>query len=164
MQAPLRIIAGLHNFAISTGREQIRSTPTVLLHENYVGGVAPFDIALLGVESPLTFVENVIERILLPQPGAIPTGDVRLFGWGSISMTNVPYIPDILQAVTKDIMSVDLCREVLRLRYPHGTPIHSTNICTGPLNSVITACSGDSGSPIVQAGEGDAVSFAGFFF
>lgn len=130
----------------------------MLLNGNYTGGISPFDIALLGVESPLTFIENVIDRILLPQPGAIPTGDVQLFGWGSVSMTNVVYIPDILQTVKLDLMSVPMCREVLRTRYPHGTPIHSTNICTGPLNSVVTACVGDSGGPIVQANEDDVVS------
>lgn len=160
MQAPLRIIAGLHNFAISSGREQIRLAPTVLKHEDYIGDVAPFDIALLGVETPLTFVVDVIGRIQLPQPGFIPTGDVRLFGWGSVSRTHVHYIPDILQTVTKDLMSVDICREVLRNRYPLGTPIHSTHICTGPLNTVVTACSGDSGSPIVQVNDGGDVSLA----
>lgn len=158
MLAPLRIIAGLHNFAISSGREQIRSAPNVMLHPNYVGGVAPFDIALLRLDSPLNFVDDVIERIRLPPPGVIPSGNVQLFGWGSTSMTNIPFIPDVLQTATKDLLSLDICREVLRSRYPlQGSAIHSTNLCTGPLDTTVTACTGDSGSPIVQESDDGVV-------
>lgn len=129
-----------------------------------MGGVAPFDIALLGLESSLIFILGEIQRVHLPEPDSIPTGDVQLFGWGSTSMTESVSISDVLQTVTKDLMSVEMCREVLRSRYPLGMPIHITNICTGPLNSVITACSGDSGSPIVQMNEENVVSFVIFFF
>lgn len=103
------------------------------------------------------FVDDVVGRIHLPQPGVIPSGDVQLFGWGSISTTENAIIPDILQTVTKDILPLDLCREVLDGKYPLGTPLHATNVCTGPLNTIVTACSGDSGGPIVQ-GSGDDVS------
>lgn len=162
--APLRIVAGEHNFADVTGREQIRLTPSVLIHANYTGGVAPFDIALLGTESPLTFIDGVVERIHLPTAGSIPSGDVRLFGWGSISMTENAIIPNIMQTVVKDLLSLEMCHEVLDFHYPTGTPLHYTNVCTGPLNSVITACSGDSGGPIVQGGGAQPVSYLRYAF
>jgi secreted trypsin-like serine protease len=161
LQAPLRIVAGEHNFAVESGQEQIRLTPTVVIHEDYAGGVAPFDIALLGVESPLQLITGVVQTIRLPQPNSIPSGNVRLFGWGSISTTNEAVIPDILQTVVKDVLSLDMCREVLLNKYPGGTPLHSTNVCTGPLDSIITACSGDSGGPIVQAGAGGVLEVVG---
>lgn len=140
--APLRIVAGEHNFAVQSGNEQIRLTPNFIIHELYTGGVAPYDIALLQAATPLSLVTGIVQTIPLPTAGSIPTGDVQLFGWGSISMTENPIIPNILQTVTKDLLSLDLCREVLDNKYPEGTPLHSTNVCTGPLNSVITACSG----------------------
>lgn len=140
--APLRIVAGEHNFAVTSGNEQIRLTPNYIIHELYAGGVAPYDIALLQAQTPLTIVPGIVQAIRLPTPGTIPIGDVQLFGWGSISMTDVPVIPDILQTVTKDLLPLEICREVLDNKYPEGTPLHSTNVCTGPLNSVITACSG----------------------
>lgn len=158
--APLQIVAGEHNFASTSGREQVRSTPNVIIHADYTGGVAPFDIALLGVVTPLDLVSGVVEMILLPAPNSIPTGDIQLFGWGSTSQTPEALIPDILQTVHKDVLSIELCREVLDGKFPEGTPLHYTNVCTGPLNSVITACSGDSGGPIVQAGDGGVVSTA----
>ena len=154
---PLQIVAGEHNFAQSSGTEQVRSTPIVHIHADYTGGVAPYDIALLGVETPLNLVPGIVEAIQLPRPLAIPSGDVRLFGWGSISLTENAIIPDILQTVVKDIIPLDLCREILDGKYPEGTPLHSTNVCTGPLNSIVTACSGDSGGPIIQ-GSGSSVS------
>lgn len=155
---PLRIVAGEHNFAVQTGREQIRLTPNVLIHEDYTGGVAHSDIALLSVASPLTFVEGVVERIHLPTPAAVPSGDVQLFGWGSISTTDTAIIPDIMQTVRKDLLSLEMCHEVLDSQFPLGTPLHYTNVCTGPLDSEITACSGDSGGPIVQYGAAEEVS------
>lgn len=158
LTAPLRIVAGEHDFYITSGIEQVRLTPNVVIHEDYTGGVAPYDIALMETETPLELTTGIVETISLPTPGSIPTGDVQLFGWGSISMTETADIPDILQTVHKDILSLELCREVLYNKYPLGTPLHYTNVCTGPLNSVITACSGDSGGPIVQ-GSGDSVSF-----
>lgn len=140
--APLRIVAGEHNFAVQSGNEQIRLTPNFIIHELYAGGVAPYDIALLQAQTPLVLVPGIVARIHLPTPASIPSGYVQLFGWGSISMTTDPIIPDILQTVTKDVLPLALCHEVLDYKYPEGTPLHSTNVCTGPLNSVITACSG----------------------
>lgn len=157
--APLQIVAGEHNFAQNSGTEQRRLTPTVLIHADYTGGVAPFDIALLGPDSPLQLVAGIVETIRLPPPGAIPTGNVRLFGWGSISTTETAIIPDILQTVLKPVLSLDMCHEVLDNKYPEGTPLHSTNVCTGPLETEVTACSGDSGGPIVQVGAGNTVSW-----
>lgn len=68
-------------------------------------------------------------------------------------------IPDILQTVRKDIVPLDLCREIVNQVFDHE-PLHYTNVCTGPLNSIITACSGDSGGPIVQVGAFDSVSLS----
>lgn len=142
LRAPLRIVAGEHNFAVISGTEQIRLTPNVIIHDDYGGGVNPFDIALLGTTTPLQLITGVVERIRIPPPGVIPTGNIRLFGWGSISTTDTPIIPDILQTVVKPVLSLELCREVLDRKYPLGTPLHFTNVCTGPLETEVTACSG----------------------
>lgn len=140
--APMRIVAGEHNFAVLSGTEQIRLTPNVTIHEDYGGGVNPFDIALMRVETPLQLVPGVVEAIRLPTPGSLPTGNIRLFGWGSISTTDQAIIPDILQTVVKPVLPLELCREVLDGKYPEGTPLHFTNVCTGPLETEVTACSG----------------------
>lgn len=159
VQFDYQIIAGQHNLAVISGREQVRRVVQRILHESFRPGpeVGPFDIMVLRLESPLNFIEGVVESINLPPAGRIPSGDVQLFGWGSTSQTNTAVIPDILQTVHKDIVSLDLCREIVANYFDHQ-PIHETNVCTGPLNSVITACSGDSGGPIVQVGDSGSVS------
>lgn len=156
-----QIIAGQHNLAVDSGREQRRRVASFDIHDNFVSGpvVGPYDVAVLHLESPLQFIEGIVEPINLPAPGVVPSGDVQLFGWGSTSQTNVPSIPDILQTVHKDIVQWDLCREIVNAVFDHE-PLHYTNVCTGPLNSVITACSGDSGGPIVQGAGDDVSSFA----
>lgn len=138
---PLRIVAGEHDFSATTGDEQIRLVDYIN-HENYTGGVAPFDIALLIPETPLTLTPGIVEHIRLPLRDTIPTGQVRLFGWGSTSTTQTPSIPNILQTVMKPVLSLDECHEILDLQFPTGTPLHFTNVCTGPLETIVTACSG----------------------
>lgn len=145
-----QIIAGQHNLAVESGSEQIRRVTDIRIHADYAGGVAPFDIMVLGLESPLTIVAGIVESIKLPARDAIPEGNVQLFGWGSTSTTDNAVIPDILQTTVKPVLSLDLCREVLDQTYPLGTPLHFTNVCTGPIETQVTACSGDSGGPIIQ--------------
>lgn len=147
-----QIVAGQHNLAVSSGREQIRKVSNFIMHESFVPGpvVGPFDVAVLRLEIPLTFVAGVVGSINLPAVNSIPSGDVRLFGWGSTSQTETPAIPDILQTATKPIIQLPLCREIVNAIFDHD-PLHSSNVCTGPLDSVVTACSGDSGGPIVQS-------------
>lgn len=157
-----QIVAGQHSLSVESGNEQRRRIDAWDIHENFVSGpvVGPYDVMVLHLESPLNFITGIVEAINLPPAGVIPTGDVQLFGWGSTSTTNVPSIPDILQTVTKDIIPLDICREIVNAVMDHE-PLHSSNVCTGPLNSIITACSGDSGGPIVQ-GSGSSVSFVRF--
>lgn len=158
------IIAGQHNLAVESGNEQRRRVEQIEVHESFVSGpeVGPWDVCVLRLESSLNFIEGVVGAINLPASGVYHTGDVQLFGWGSTSTTNTAIIPDILQTATKDIIPFDICREVVNAVMDHE-PLHYSNICTGPLNSIVTACSGDSGGPIVQrAGNGEVSSLKTF--
>jgi prostasin len=141
LAGPMRIVAGEHDLSTSTGREQVRDCEYIN-HENYTGGVAPFDIALLIPETPLELISGLVELINIPIRNSIPEGNVRLFGWGSTSTTDVPNIPNILQTVVKPLYSWELCEEILFMEYPLGTPFHITNVCTGPIETEVTACSG----------------------
>ena len=142
-EATFQIVAGEHNFRVTTGREQKRQVlrNEIVVHENYTGDVAPYDLAILKLLIPLEFIEGIVGKINLPPVGRIHTGDVTLFGWGSISETETAEIPNILQTVTKDIIPNNICREILEVTV-RDPPLSSTNVCTGPLQSHITACSG----------------------
>lgn len=143
LQANFQIVAGEHNFIMNTGREQRRHVMRndIFIHENYTGDVAPYDLAILKLLTPLEFIEGIVGKINLPPVGQIHSGDVTLFGWGSISETETAIIPNILQTVTKDIIPNDICREILEVTV-RDPPLSSTNVCTGPLQTHITACSG----------------------
>lgn len=84
-------------------------------------------------------------------------------------MSNVsrPMYPSILQTAKLEIIPILDCFKIPRMA---GTPLHTTNVCTGPLESNLDgiyiwllielfycinyllslACSGDSGGPLVQ--------------
>lgn len=143
MHLTYQIVAGQHNLAANSGREQIRRVVHFDIHENFVSGflVGPFDIMVLRLESPLTFVDEVVSAISLPPTGQVQSGSGILFGWGSTSTTTTPSFPDILQTVTKPIIAWDLCREIINAVHSHE-PLHSSNLCTGALDLNTSACNG----------------------
>lgn len=141
------VIAGRHNFDLpETDSIQTRTVNRARTynHESYGGGVGPFDIGMIFIDPAFIFTAFV-QPIALPAPGTIHSGIVRLCGWGSISNTNTQVLPRILQTVEKPIVPFNQCSALLA-----GSPIHDTNVCTGPLSGGISACSGDSGGPLVQ--------------
>lgn len=138
-----RVVAGQHNLAAESGREQARKVVDFEIHENFRSGpvFGPFDVAVLGLEIPLNLVSGVVQKINLPPSGLVSTGDVTLFGWGSTSDTTTPSFPNILQTVTKPIIQLEICREIVNAVFDHQ-PLHSSNFCTGPLDTNLSACNG----------------------
>lgn len=142
------VVAGRHNLNFHESQQQRRDIirSQTWIHERYTGGVAPYDIALIRVEPGFEY-NSFVGPIELPIAGEQHTGDVQLHGWGSISTTNWPNLPDVLQTVVKPIISLKECADAFG-----PSPLHESNICTGPLSGGISACSGDSGGPITQQG------------
>ncbi|XP_047346991.1 trypsin-1-like [Vespa velutina] len=144
--------AGKHNIKYSEKGEQIIKVKRSIVHELYPGGVAPYDIALVELQAPLSLSKE-ISAINLPNPEDVPTGNVLLSGWGSISKTSVAEMPDILQKANLPLISINECYNALNdLIGP--SPLADTNICSGPLTGGYSACSGDSGGPLVQKSNG----------
>lgn len=105
----------------------------------YFSGVAPYDIAMIRLKSSLIFNDNV-KKINLPKSNSVPKGNVTLSGWGSVSSSSVAKMPEILQTVNLPIVALNKCKEALEgLIGP--SPLHSTNVCTGPLTGGYSACS-----------------------
>lgn len=143
------LAAGRHNLRGNEYTEQRRNInrAQTWIHEDYLGGVAPFDIALILVEPGFVY-NSWVGPIALPTQDHDHVGDVTLHGWGSISTTNIPNMPANLQTVVKPVLTLADCAEAFG-----ESPLHETNVCTGPLSGGISACSGDSGGPISQDGE-----------
>ena len=143
MDFDYQIVAGQHNLAVDSGTEQTRRVASFEIHENFVSGpiVGPFDIMVLRLESALNFMADVVEAINLPPSGLITFGDATLFGWGSTSSTTTPSFPDTLHTVVKPIIDWELCRELVNAAFDHE-PLHSSNLCTGPLDDIRSSCNG----------------------
>lgn len=145
--------------APSTGRFEIRSgilrqggdsneqrlgTLRTVIHPDYAGGVGPNDIAVFITSGMMTWT-NFVQPVTLPERGHIASGPVILIGWGATSGGTIPTLPDVLQKVIKPIVPIDECFAAIP-----GTPLADTNVCTGPLTGGISACSGDSGGPVMR--------------
>ncbi|XP_037038697.1 anionic trypsin-like [Bradysia coprophila] len=140
------VVSGLHNLNNFMGEEQIRQVNLnqIFAHEDWTGFVGPHDVSLILVSDP--FVEDFSVRpIALPAADALPTGNVRLHGWGSTSTGFIPVWPTILQTVEKPLITVAQCSPLF-----DGVVVDNNNLCTGPLTGGASACSGDSGSPLTQ--------------
>ncbi|KAK2581749.1 hypothetical protein KPH14_002228 [Odynerus spinipes] len=145
------ILAGKHMLGVREDTEQSRKVAKIYVYPIYNGTVAPYDIALMKLEEPFE-LNPFVSTVLLPYPESIPDGEAMLTGWGSIGRTRFPENPEILQVAILPILDYDLCKSTLEesLRHEGRNPLHSTNICTGPLDGSLSACKGDSGGPLVS--------------
>ncbi|XP_046814479.1 transmembrane protease serine 9-like [Vespa crabro] len=145
--------AGKHNIRSIENTERTSKVKRTIVHKSYPGGVAPYDIALVELQTPLSFNNN-ISPVNLPNSGEIPTGNVLLSGWGSISKSSIAEMPDILQKANLPLINISTCHKALNdLIGP--SPLDDTNVCTGPLTGGYSACSGDSGGPLVKKSNGE---------
>ncbi|XP_014483143.1 PREDICTED: trypsin-like [Dinoponera quadriceps] len=140
--------AGKHNIRNVESTEQIVQVLKSWVHEKYAGGVGPYDIGLLKLSEPLKMTKEV-QSIKLPKEGSVPQGNAILCGWGSTSQSSIPDMPDVLQYVNLEYVDIEKCDEAVR-RLTGSSPVHETNVCTGPLTGGISACSGDSGGPLFE--------------
>jgi len=107
---------------------------------NYIAfyrGVAPYDIAVLKLKTPLTFNERVSD-INLPKQDEVRVGNAVLSGWGSISKKLLPVLPKVLQKVTVPLLDNKACQE----KFPKNsnTKVYDSQICTDAVGE-ISACS-----------------------
>lgn len=116
----------------------------VISHENFNIGTYQNDIALLKLNTPLTFTERV-RPVCLPNTGVdlSTPGQAWITGWGTKS-SNGPS-PDKLNQAQVTIYSQETCnsRQVL-----DGTVFQSM-FCAGKLQGGVDTCQGDSGGPLV---------------
>ncbi|XP_011308189.1 trypsin-1-like [Fopius arisanus] len=141
----LLVRAGKHFLDQVEPLEQSRRATAAYAHENFIGDVAPYDIGLIRLTTPFTWT-TAVGPINLPQPGAIPTGNVTSTGWGATD-PNGANLGNALQTVEIPLISLSTCRNAL-IPFGGAGTLHETNICTGPLGGGFSPCSGDSGGPL----------------
>lgn len=142
------IVAGGHDIHSRSESQnvQIRHIDYHVRHELYLGGVNPYDIALIYTKEPLIF-DKFVQPANLPEQDSMPEGYGTLYGWGNVSMTIVPKFPHKLQQANMPILDMELCEQILAAS---GMTLHETNLCTGPLTGGVSICTADSGGPLMQ--------------
>lgn len=103
-------------------------------------GVAPYDIAILKLKTPLIFNKRV-SAVSLPRQNEIRTGNAVLSGWGSISKKLRPLLPEVLQKVTVPVLDNKSCLN----KFPNNIigkkpELYDSQICTDAVGEV-SACS-----------------------
>ncbi|XP_029176717.1 mite allergen Der f 3-like [Nylanderia fulva] len=142
---PTTCKVGKHNIQKSEDTEQAVEIEKTFMHEQYGGGVGPYDIGLIKLKTPLKFT-NEVQPIKLPKPESDPVGDAILAGWGYITGGSMP---DKLQHVDLEYVDRATCHKAVE-DLTGSSPVHETNVCTGPMSGGISACNGDSGGPLFE--------------
>ncbi|XP_026844986.1 lectizyme [Drosophila persimilis] len=120
-----------------------------IVHENYDGGVGPYDIGLIYVATP--FDLNAVSRdgsapvasIALPPKKLEGSTDGTLYGWGR---DNSGALPEKLQKLDVDIIDYVQCKAAL----PSNSKVAESNVCTYTAGTTDGACNGDSGGPLIS--------------
>ncbi|XP_066587819.1 trypsin-like [Prorops nasuta] len=155
------IKAGKYQINVDEDTEQTIVVEKSIVHKQFgINGVGPYDIALVKLKKPLT-LSKYVAPIKLPSPGAEPKGTVVLSGWGSISKTKDVKMPNELQTVEMPVIDYQTCKESLNKIMGGYSPVAETNVCTGPLTGGISACSGDSGGPLISYKSKDEAEVVG---
>ncbi|XP_029466648.1 transmembrane protease serine 9 [Rhinatrema bivittatum] len=123
----------------STVRTNVKE---IIKHPSYNVDTADYDVALLQLESPLTF-NKYLRPICLPSAShTFPVGKKCIIsGWGYLKEDNLVK-PEILQKATVVLLDQMLCRGL------YSNAVTERMVCAGYLDGKIDSCQGDSGGPM----------------
>uniref|UniRef100_A0A8C7IPJ8 ST14 transmembrane serine protease matriptase a n=1 Tax=Oncorhynchus kisutch TaxID=8019 RepID=A0A8C7IPJ8_ONCKI len=136
---------GLHVQKQNSKNVQKRNLRQVISHPYYNAYTFDNDIALMELDSPVTF-SDYIRPICLPSPQhTFPQGNsVWITGWGATREGGSG--ASILQKAQVRIINSTVCNRLM------GGQITSRMTCAGVLTGGVDACQGDSGGPLSSPG------------
>ncbi|XP_066115428.1 transmembrane protease serine 2 isoform X1 [Saccopteryx bilineata] len=116
----------------------------VISHPNYDSKTKNNDIALMKLQTPLTFNDKV-KPVCLPNPGMMlePKQSCWISGWGATYEKGKT--SEVLNAAMVPLIEPWQCNS----RFVYNNLITSTMFCAGYLQGNIDSCQGDSGGPLV---------------
>ncbi|XP_055613475.1 trypsin-1-like [Uranotaenia lowii] len=141
----IEVVAAEHDTSVTEGSEQRRMVASFIVHEDYDGEVGPNDIAIIRVTEQFNLNDKVA-TVQLPKALEEFEGEAMLSGWGSISTTPFPDYPDVLRKASLPLVNYKECSRM----YGPYSPVTETNICAGTTDGSKSACSADSGGPLVK--------------
>lgn len=118
-----------------------RNVKKIIPHPNYNDFTFDNDIALMELDSPVTY-SDYIKPICVPAPQHdFPIGNtVWITGWGATREGG--FAAKVLQKAQVRIINHTVCNNLM------GGQITSRMLCAGVLSGGVDACQGDSGGPL----------------
>ncbi|MEE6487204.1 hypothetical protein FKM82_014831 [Ascaphus truei] len=115
----------------------------IVKHPSYNPDTADYDVAVLELETPLTF-NKYTQPICLPASTHIFPVDKSciITGWGYLKEDNLVK-PEVLQKATVALLNQALCNSL------YSNVVTDRMLCAGYLDGKIDSCQGDSGGPLV---------------
>ncbi|XP_071352984.1 ST14 transmembrane serine protease matriptase a [Trachinotus anak] len=132
---------GLHTQRKTGSPVVKKNLKQVISHPNYNAYTFDNDIALMELDSPVTY-SDYIRPICLPSPQHdFPAGNtVWITGWGATREGG--FAATVLQKAQVRIINHSVCNNLM------GGQITSRMLCAGVLTGGVDACQGDSGGPL----------------
>lgn len=145
----IAIVAGSLKRNVTVPWEQLRTAARIVNHPEYNGTTLDNDLALIFLNEPLKFNENVSSAPLPPSGIETFPKPVVLPGWGSIQYGEPLF--DDLQHVTVDTYDDKDCEARVE-QY-----VRPEILCTGGDEGGRGGCQGDAGSPLITQGNNSYV-------
>nr|XP_018901507.1 PREDICTED: trypsin-7-like [Bemisia tabaci] len=126
-----------------------RRVRNIILHEQYYAGALHNDVALLILDEPLEYKENIDVTCLPHQDESFDEHDCFATGWGKDVFGKEGKYQVILKKVQLPTVHRTQCQAALReTRLGAHFKLHESFICAGGERGKDT-CKGDGGSPLV---------------
>nr|XP_031847367.1 serine proteinase stubble-like [Nomia melanderi] len=160
LTSQIRIRVGEYDF--SSVQERLpyveRGVAKKVVHPKYNFFTYEYDLALVRLESSLTFAPH-ISPICLPATDDLLVGEnATVTGWGRLSEGGT--LPSVLQEVSVPIVSNDRCKSMF-LRAGRHEFIPDIFLCAGYETGGQDSCQGDSGGPLQVRGKDGRYFLAG---
>ncbi|KAF6126609.1 serine protease 8 [Phyllostomus discolor] len=142
---------GAHQLDSYTPSAEVRTVAQIISHTSYRHEGSQGDIALLRLNSPITF-SRYIRPICLPAANAsFPNGlQCTVTGWGHVAPSVSLQAPRQLQQLEVPLISRETCNCLYNIDAKPNEPhsIQQDMVCAGYVEGGKDACQGDSGGPL----------------
>merc|ERR1719471_1598310 len=137
----IQITAGAHDQTVSEPSQQIVISTSHIEHPDWNSFTLSGDVAILYLDSPLTFTAE-IDSIALAQSEPAVGDDVNMAGWGKTCDQFNCGVSDVVNQVTVPVLDDSVADEY------YGTIDWDRIICIDTTGGMGT-CNGDSGGPLM---------------
>ncbi|XP_074854728.1 serine protease 33-like [Carettochelys insculpta] len=152
-QFGIQVVLGQHQLSIPSPSQVTAPVRQILLHPDHNQGTHVADIALVQLEEPVRYTDD-IRPVCLPGPAdTFPDNHTCwVTGWGTTAMGVSLLPPKTLQEVEVQLIEPAACNALYNID-PNPSigrdPVKPDMLCAGYTQGQRDSCQGDSGGPLV---------------